>query len=45
MQVVLDYILRITVRELLGRILVLSKPHIVDLQMRLRKLREVKRLV
>lgn len=42
MQVILDYTLKITVGELLGRILVLSKPHTLGLQIKLRKPREVK---
>lgn len=42
MRVILDYTLKITVGELLGRILALSKPHALGLQMKLEKPREMK---
>ena len=42
MRLILDCSLQITVGELLGRILALSKPHALGLQMKLGKPREMK---
>lgn len=42
MRLILDRSLQITVGELLGRILALSKPHALGLQMKLGKPREMK---